>query len=72
MVTGRFIELHGELAEARAELRMSIRTCRGSFTARGALDAAVIIAHLKRIQSASQAVHSASLALDRYVASQSK
>ncbi len=68
----RFIELHGELADARAELNFSIRACRALFAMRGPLDTHAVIRQLKNLQSASDKADLAMFALGRYVASQSK
>ena len=72
VLKSRFIELHGELTEARAELRMAERVCRSRFVASGPLEPAVAIAHLREIQRASDVVDRAAFALDRYVLSQRK
>jgi len=72
VVKARFIELHGELMDARAELRMAVRVCRTRFVASGPLEPAVAIAHLREIQRASDVVDRAAFALERYVLSQRK
>ena len=72
VVKARFIELHGELMDARAELRMAVRVCRTRFVASGPLEPAVALAHLREIQRASDVVDRAAFALERYVLSQRK
>jgi hypothetical protein len=67
VLAARFIELHGELIDARAELRMAVRLCRSHFVASGPLEPAVAIAHLREIQRASDVVDRAAFALERYV-----
>ncbi len=68
----RFIELHGELADARAELKFSIRTCRALFAMRGPFDTHALIAQLRKIQAASEFVDRAAFALERYVNTHSR
>ena len=72
VLKSRFIELHGELIEARAELRMAVRVCRTRFVALGPLEPAVAIAHLREIQRASDVADRAAFALERYVLSHGK
>jgi hypothetical protein len=72
VLAARFIELHGELIDARAELRMAVRVCRSRFVASGPLEPAVAIAHLREIQRASDVVDRAAFALERYVLSHPK
>ena len=68
----RFIELHGELADARAELKFSIRTCRALFAMRGPFDTHALIAQLRKIEAASESVDRAAFALERYVNTHSR
>ena len=72
LLKARFIELHGEVTEARAELRMAVAVCRSRFVASGPLEPAVAIAHLREIQRASDVVDRAAFALERYVLSHPK
>ena len=72
VLKSRFIELHGELIEARAELRMAVRLCRSRFVVCGPLEPSVALAHLREIQRASDVVDRAAFALERYVLSHPK
>jgi hypothetical protein len=68
----RFIELHGELVEARAELRLAMQVCRTHFVGSGRLEPTAVIRHLREIEKASGVVDRAAFALERYVLSHPK
>ena len=72
VMKARFIELHGELVEARAELRLATQVCRSHFVASGPLEPVVAIRYLREIQKASDVVDRAAFALERYLISHPK
>ena len=67
VLKARYIELHGELVEARAELRMAVALCRSHFLSGAGPEPAAAIRHLHEIQKASAVADRAEFALERYL-----